>query len=66
MGNLCQSKIITKEEIYYYKAVEQNITAETTEAKQKVKLTISLLNVQDSSRGLPYSLLWPRSPGCRH
>ena len=35
MGSLCNSQIVSKEEIFYYKAVEQNITSETTEAKQR-------------------------------
>ena len=50
MGNSCQSKKVSKDEIYYYKNLDQNITAETTEAKQKVKLTISLLNIQDTNQ----------------
>ena len=49
MGNLCQTKGIQKEAIYYYKLVD-SVTAETTVEKQKVKLTVSLSDVPDSSQ----------------
>ena len=49
MGNLCQTKGIQKEAIYYYKLVN-SVTAETTVEKQKVKLTVSLSDIPDSSQ----------------
>ena len=49
MGNHCSSKTYNKEPIQFYKNVNINETDQNS-AKEKVKLTITLHNVQDTNQ----------------